>query len=54
MLMARISTANHLLRRSSLPIKEIAHACGFSSEGSFCNAFKNFMGVWPAVYRGNT
>jgi AraC-like DNA-binding protein len=52
-LMARISTANHLLRRSVLPIKEIAHVCGFSSEGSFCNAFKNLMGVWPAAYRGN-
>jgi AraC-like DNA-binding protein len=51
-LMARISTANHLLRRSSLPIKEIAHACGFSSEGSFCNAFKNLIGAWPADYRG--
>jgi AraC-like DNA-binding protein len=52
-LMARISTANHLLKGSSLPIKEIARACGFSSMGSFCNAFKNLMRVWPAAYRGN-
>ena len=53
-LMARISTANHLLKRSSLSIKEIAHDCGFSSEGSFCNAFKGLMGVWPVAYRGGT
>lgn len=52
-LMARIGAANHLLKRSALPIKEIAHACGFSSEGSFCNAFKNLVGVWPAAFRGN-
>jgi AraC-like DNA-binding protein len=53
-LMARIGTANHLLRRSALSIKEIAHACGFSSEGSFCTAFKNLVGVWPASCRGGT
>jgi AraC-like DNA-binding protein len=50
-LMARISAANHLLKRTTLSIKEIAHTCGFSSEGSFCNAFKSLMGVWPASYR---
>lgn len=50
-LMAKIGTANHLLKHSSLPIKEIAHICGFSSEGSFCNAFKNIIGEWPLGYR---
>jgi len=50
-LLAKIGTANHLLRHSSLSIKEIAYTCGFSSEGSFCNAFKNLIGVWPMDYR---
>jgi AraC-like DNA-binding protein/mannose-6-phosphate isomerase-like protein (cupin superfamily) len=50
-LFAKISTANHLLRSSSLSLKEIAFACGFSSEGSFCNAFKNIIGEWPMSYK---
>ena len=52
-LLAKIGTANHLLKYSSLPIKEIAHTCGFSSEASFCNAFKNIIGIWPGSYRDN-
>lgn len=51
-LIARIGTAAHLLRGTGLPIKEVAHICGFSSEGSFCNAFKNLSGQWPAIFRG--
>jgi AraC-like DNA-binding protein len=47
----KMNTANHLLQYSSLSIKEISYLCGFSSEASFCNAFKNFAGVWPSVYR---
>ena len=50
-LLAKIGTANHLLKYSSLSIKEIAFTCGFSSEGSFCNAFKNIIGEWPTDYR---
>jgi len=51
-LLAKMSTANHLLRYSSLSIKEIAYSCGFSSEGSFCNAFKNIFEEWPTSYKG--
>jgi AraC-like DNA-binding protein len=50
-LMVKASTASHLLKYTSLSIKEIAYTCGFSSEGSFCNAFKNLVGVWPMSYR---
>ena len=50
-LMTKMSTANHLLKHSSLSIKEIACSCGFSSEGSFCNAFKTIMGEWPMSYK---
>ena len=50
-LLAKMSTANHLLMYSSLSIKEIAYSCGFSSEGSFCNAFKNIIGEWPMSYK---
>jgi AraC-like DNA-binding protein len=53
-LMARIGTAIHLLKDTFLPLKEVAHTCGFSSEGSFCNAFKNMIGKWPMDYRGKT
>jgi AraC-like DNA-binding protein len=53
-LISKVSTANHLLKYSLLSIKEIAYTCGFSSEGSFCNAFKNLIGVWPKAYRTNT
>jgi len=52
-LLNKMSTANHLLRHSSMSIKEISHACGFASEGSFYNAFKKIFGVWPQAYRGN-
>jgi AraC-like DNA-binding protein len=52
-LLTKMSTANHLLRYSSMSIKEIAHACGFSSEGSFYNAFKKIFGIWPRAYRSN-
>ncbi|MDR0497230.1 MAG: AraC family transcriptional regulator [Treponema sp.] len=50
-LLAKMSAANHQLKHSSLSIKEIAINCGFSSEGSFCNAFKNLIGEWPMSYR---
>ncbi|MDR3338170.1 MAG: AraC family transcriptional regulator [Treponema sp.] len=52
-LLARIGAANHFLKDTTLTIKEIAYACGFSSEGSFCNAFKNLVGLWPMAYREN-
>jgi AraC-like DNA-binding protein len=52
-LLARIGTANHFLKDTALTIKEIAYSCGFSSEGSFCNAFKNLVGLWPRAYRDN-
>jgi AraC-like DNA-binding protein len=51
-LLSKIGTASHLLKSSSLSIKEIAYTCGFSSEGSFCNAFKKLIGIWPRYYRG--
>ena len=51
-LMTRINTAKHLLQCTSLSIKEIAFACGFSNGSGFCNRFKNMMGVWPTAYRG--
>jgi AraC-like DNA-binding protein len=53
-LMARIGTAIYLLKENILPLKEVAYTCGFSSEGSFCNAFKNVIGMWPMSYRDKT
>jgi transcriptional regulator GlxA family with amidase domain len=52
-LLTKIDTANHLLKYSSLTIKEIAYTCGFSSESSFCNAFRKLIGLWPKSYRND-
>ena len=50
-LLAKISTANHLLRYTSLSIKEIAYNCGYSSEGNFCTTFKTIIGESPMSYK---
>jgi AraC-like DNA-binding protein len=51
-LMARINTAKHYLKLTTLSIKEIAFFCGFSSESGFCIAFKHTVGISPMTYRG--
>lgn len=47
----RISFAKYLLKTTSLPIKEIAFSCGFTSESSFCSSFKKHEAVTPTDYR---
>ncbi len=48
---ARLERARDLLRQSSVPITEIALACGFSSASHFGRAYKEAFGVTPAVER---
>jgi two-component system, response regulator YesN len=48
---ARLEHAVHLLRSSALIVKEIAEACGYEHESSFCRAFVTAMGIPPLVFR---
>ena len=47
----RVDYARYLLRSGSLPTKEIAYRCGFSSSAAFCTCFKKIMGQSPGDYR---
>lgn len=47
----RIERAMTMLRDESLPIAEIAAACGFSNQGHFTTAFKRRTGTTPGAYR---
>ena len=47
----RLSRAQALLRSGSLPLGEIALACGFSSASHFTNRFRQAMGATPGEYR---
>ena len=47
----RVERAAHLLRESSLSGKEIAWACGFSSQSYFIRAFRAHFGQTPKTWR---
>jgi len=47
----RIERACSLLRRTTLPIKQIAADCGFAEEAFFSRVFHKATGKPPAVYR---
>lgn len=51
LLSTRISTAKFLLKSTSFSVKEIGYRCGFSSESSFCSAFKKWENKTPGKYR---
>jgi len=51
LLARRVNRAKELLRSSSLPLSEIALACGFSSASHFTNRFRQAMGATPGEYR---
>lgn len=51
---ARINLAAFYLKSTDDPIKNIAYACGFSNESTFCTTFKNRLGVTPTRYRMKT
>lgn len=48
---ARVNKAKYLLKFTTLPLKEIARSCGFSSECNFSTAFKKINGVTPCSFR---
>lgn len=50
---ARIERACELLRTTSLTIREVAEAVGFSGQSHFCTAFAREQGITPSKYRRN-
>lgn len=50
-LATRISNAKFLLQSTGDSVKTICFTVGFSSESSFCTAFKKETGVTPSEYR---
>ena len=51
LLRRRMERAKALLRDGDLPVTEVCLAVGFSSHGSFSNAFRRHVGVTPTAYR---
>ncbi|MEM9416649.1 MAG: AraC family transcriptional regulator [Planctomycetota bacterium] len=43
--------ARHMLRTTTVPIREVADACGFSSHGHFSATFHRMIGLTPVDYR---
>lgn len=51
LILYRIQTAKYMLKNTELSIKDICFSTGFSSESSFCTAFKKETGITPVTYR---
>ena len=47
----RVESARRLLEESTLPIKSIAHQCGFGDEERMRRSFHRQLGVGPDAYR---
>jgi AraC family transcriptional regulator len=47
----RLIHAKQMLVDADRPLVDIAHACGFSSEGNFCRSFRRATGVTPGQFR---
>ena len=50
----RLKRGRMLLETQYLPIKDIAHKCGFSNEKYFSALFKKHFGASPKLYRNST
>ena len=50
-LAARIGNAKFLLQSTGDSVKRICFTVGFTSESSFCTAFKKETGLTPSEYR---
>src|SRR3712207_1934598 len=51
LLRRRMERAKALLRAGELSVTEVCLAVGFTSLGSFSNAFRRYVGVSPTAYR---
>lgn len=51
LLALRLGHAKNILKKSNLPISEIAFSCGFGSQSYFSYAFKRHTSLTPKAYR---
>lgn len=51
LLQRRLERARNLLESTSLPLAEVASACGFCSQAHLSTSFKRETGVTPGVFR---
>jgi AraC family transcriptional regulator len=51
LLMHRVKHAKDLLRRTTLPIADIAVACGFADQSHLTRVFSKAFGISPAAWR---
>lgn len=47
----RVSEAGRMLRTTSLPIADVAVACGFYDHSAFIKRFRRHTGLAPLAYR---
>jgi AraC family carnitine catabolism transcriptional activator len=47
----RIAKAHQLLQQTSMPVTEVALACGFSSPEYFCRLYRSMLGCSPSADR---
>lgn len=47
----RIERAAAMLSRSTAPLAQIAHECGFASQQHLSNVFRRYLGTTPSRYR---
>lgn len=52
-LMARLSKAKDLLRKTDLPVGEISMRCGVEDVGYFSTLFRKHVGMTPTMYRNS-
>jgi AraC-like DNA-binding protein len=48
---SRIDIASEMLREESMPIAEIAYACGYFDQSAFSRVFRRAVGLTPRQYR---
>jgi AraC family transcriptional regulator len=49
--MRRVERSKKLMQVTGMPLVQIAHDCGFSSQSHFTGVFKLDTGTTPAAYR---
>ena len=49
----RLERAHYLLQQSSLPIMDIAFACGFASASNFSKCYRSVYGITPKAQRSS-
>jgi transcriptional regulator GlxA family with amidase domain len=50
-LMLRIARAKRLLRKTQLPLADVATSCGFADQSHFTRAFHRVVGQSPGGFR---